>query len=182
MLLERLASLRSTGYGNGGHFIIPRDFPPRPSKNRFDAALVYYAQNLQEYHEAYSEGVPVGEISHKAGICRRPQLLLGRKLVQIDNGGREGIHQGHKDIEYAVKGLGKDGVDTGQEHVFREMDANVSECFINQAEDSDEDCIYDTNLLIDLDNEATVDTAFLNLAFFQSIGTDIWSTDLRNMK
>lgn len=46
------------------------------------------------------------------------------------------------------------------------MDANVSECFVNQAEDSDENCINDTDLLIDLDIEVTADTAFLEPGIF----------------
>lgn len=82
-------------------------------------------------------------------------------------GVREEIHWGHEDLEYAAKGLGKDGVGTGREHVFREMDANVSECFVNRAEDSDEDCINDTDLLIDLDIEVTADAAFLEPGIFQ---------------
>jgi hypothetical protein len=166
-ILERLASLRSAGYGNGGpDFIIPRDFPPdlpktdwmRPwsivHKIRKNIARHIRKAFLLEKFPARPESV----------IGRK--LLLGRKLLQIDNGGREEIHWGHEDLEYAAKGLGKDGVGTGQEHVFREMDANVSEYFVNQAEDSDEDCINETDLLIDLDIEATAETAFLEPGIF----------------
>lgn len=117
----------------------------------------------------------MAEIRHRPQTPTKPQTRTNRQW------GSRRDTLGHEDLEYAAKGLGKDGVGTGQEHVFREMDANISECFVNHAEDSDENCLNDTDLLIDLDIEVTADTAFLEPGIFQSIGTDIWSTDLRNM-
>lgn len=67
-ILERLASLRLAGYGNGPGFIIPRDFPPDLPKTDWIRpwSIVHKIRKIIVRHFR-------GEISRKAGICHMPQ-------------------------------------------------------------------------------------------------------------